>query len=303
MAEALGLAHTRPGKLMSVGTCPIDYREINCRISRLKEIRLLPRAVQRMLEILSGEIVSANDLENFIKYDQALSAKILSLANSAYYGFRGEVETLPRAVMVIGFHRARSICLYMLLMELCSEEQTLKVSLREELWKHSFATAKIAAQIAAHRPWISKEHAYVLGLIHDLGRTIMATDFMEHFQTIRNLATVHKMPFWCAELQYGLTHMQIGKCAAIKWAFPEMFQRVIEFHHTPEKSPSFVPEVTMIALADILANSNGYPELVHDELALSYCSDLYIPEEEWEGHLDGLGRIWVETDQLWTLLG
>lgn len=288
---------------MSVGNCPIDYKEINHRISGLKEIRPLPTAVQRMLEILSGEIVSATDLECFIKYDQALSAKILRLANSAYYGFRGKVETLSRAIMIVGFHRVRSICLYMLLMELCADNQTLNVSQREELWKHSFATAKIAAKIAARRPWMTKEHAYVLGLFHDLGRTIMAGNFKEHYQSIRELATARKMPFWCAELQYGLTHTQIGKWTAIKWAFPEMFQRVIEFHHAPEKSPSFTAEVTMIALANILANSKAYPEFVHDPMTLAYCSDLYIPEEEWEGYQDGLEKIWVETDQLWKLLG
>lgn len=288
---------------MSVGNCPIDYREINHRIAQLKEIRPLPPAVQRMLEILSGEIVSASDLECFIKYDQALSAKLLRLANSAYYGFRGKVETLSRAIMIVGFQRVRSICLYMLLMELCADNQTMALVQRETLWKHSFVTAKIAAKIAMQRPWISKEQAYVLGLFHDLGRTIMAGNFKEHYHSIQNLARSRKVPIWCAELQYGLTHTQVGKWTAIKWAFPEMFQRVIEFHHEPEKSPSFAPEVTMIALANILANSKDYPEYVHDETTLAYCNDLYISEDEWEGYQEGLDKIWVETDQLWKLLG
>lgn len=288
---------------MSLADCPIDQKEINYKISQAKEIRPLPSAVQRMLEILHGEIVSANELESFIKYDQALSAKILRIANSAYYGFRGKIETLSRAIMLVGFHRVRSICLNTLFMELFANAQELHPSQREKLWKHSFATAKVAAQIALHRPWISKEHAYVLGLFHDLGRTIMATNFAEHYQSIQSLSRAGKLPLWCAELQYGLTHTQIGKWTAIKWALPEMFLRVIEFHHTPEESPSLTPEVTMITLANILAHSKEYPQFVEDELTLSYCNDLYISEEEWEGYRDGLDDVWEEMEQLWKLLG
>ncbi len=130
----------------------------------------------------------------------------------------------------------------------------------------------------------------------------MAYSLTEHFRAIWDLAELRGVSPWIIELQYGLTHTTIGRWIAAKWALPEVFGRVMEFHHQPERSPSFGPEVRLIALADILAHSDRLPSLLEDPQTLAICRDLFITEEEWEECREALPEIRVQVDQLWNLL-
>lgn len=280
----------------------LDHRDIQHRVSQLDDLPPLPRALQRLIEIIQDEIASARELESLVKYDQGLSARLLRIANSAYYGLRSEVTTLSRAIMTIGYFKVRSLCLSALLIEFFSNSRSLSSALKESFWKHSFATGRIASEIAKKRSWVNEEQAYILGLLHDLGRIVMAIHFNSHYQIIRNLAESRTIPMWCAEIQCGLTHTQIGKWVAVKWAFPEIFQMVMEFHHAPQLSDSFGPEVKLIHLADLLSHSEESDELPIDEFTLSVCRELFITEDEWSELQEQLSIIWPEVDQLWNLL-
>ncbi len=268
----------------------------------MRDFPMLTGAVQRLLEIIHGEIESERELETLILYDQVLAARILRVANSVFYGSRGGIGTISRAMLQIGIQEVKSICLCYLLMQLCADDRRLEEAERERLWKHAFATAKMASAIARRRPWISGEKAYVYGLLHDFGRVAMAYSLTEHFRAIWDLAELRGVSPWIIELQYGLTHTTIGRWIAAKWALPEVFGRVMEFHHQPERSPSFGPEVRLIALADILAHSDRLPSLLEDPQTLAICRDLFITEEEWEECREALPEIRVQVDQLWNLL-
>jgi len=224
------------------------------------------------------------------------------VANSTYYGMRGNVPTLTKAMILIGFEQVKSLCLCALLMDMCSTQDSIEPEERERLWKHSFATARVASEMARTRPWVSPEKAYILALFHDLGRVAMAFSLQDHYRAIWGLSRNGKIPLWYAELQYGLTHTVVGKWLATRWNLPEVFQMVMEFHHFPEKSPAFKAEVKLVALANILVNSRENPELLDDEITSVYRKDLFIPETEWEACRKRLQDIWAEVDQLWTLL-
>jgi putative nucleotidyltransferase with HDIG domain len=279
----------------------LDEQEVRYQVSRIKELPPLPQSLKRLVEILYEEVETSDELESIILYDQSLTAKVMNIANSTYYGSRGKVRSISRAIVVIGYDQVKSICLCMLLMQLLSGD-TLRSSEREKLWKHSFATSKIAARMTAKRPWLSSEEAAVLGLLHDLGRLAMAVYFKDRYKSIDDLATARKVPHWCVEAQFGLTHTQLGKYLAVRWAFPKLFENVIEFHHAPDGSASFRAETRLIYLANVLSNAQEYPELLTDEATLSYCRDLNISEDEWQEHQDGLERLWGDVDQLWNLL-
>jgi len=254
------------------------------------------------VEIIHDEVASPEELESLIRYDQGLTARILRVANSTYYGMRGSVPTLSKAMIVMGFEQVKSLCLCALLMDMCSHQDTIEPGERERLWKHSFATARVAGEMARARPWVSPEKAYILAFFHDLGRVAMAFSLQDHYQTIWKLARGRKMSLWSAELQYGLTHTLVGKWLATRWNLPEVFQMVMEFHHYPEKSPLFKAEVKLVALADALVNSREDPDLLDDEMISNYRKDLFIPESEWDSCRRRLQDIWPEVDLLWSLL-
>lgn len=277
-------------------------QEIRYRVSQIAKLPPLIGALQRLWEILHSETSSAGELERMILYDQALSARILQMANSSFYGSRGNVHTIARAIMLLGFDQVKSICLCLVLLKLFSDELVLLISQRERLWKHAFATALIAAEITQRRPWVDKELAYILGLLHDLGRVALAVHFNEYYRMVSSLAETRKIPPWFVEYENGLTHTEIGRWMCAKWALPETFKTVMEFHHQPHRTPSCRSEVTLVFLADVLANSREFPNYVDDPFTISCTSQLFLTEEDWEHCIERTKAIWSQVDTFWDLL-
>jgi HD-like signal output (HDOD) protein len=272
------------------------------RVTRIADLPPLAGALQQLLEVIYSEVASVKDLERIILYDQALAAKVLRLANSSFYGTRGKVHTVSQAIMLIGFEPVKSVCLCVLLMQLYSDAPALAPSQRERLWKHAFATARMASEIVQFKPWLSKELAYVLGLFHDLGRLTMAVHFGDYYQMVTDLAKTRKIPPWFVESECGITHTEIGGWMSVKWALPEVFTRVMAYHHQPHQSPSHRPEVTLIFLANVLANSEHYSEYVNDQFTVSCSRQLCLTEEDWEQCIERSSAIWPQVDAFWALL-
>lgn len=282
---------------------PLDDKEVRYQISQIKELPSLSHSMRRLIEIMQSEIGNPGEIERIVRHDPSLVAKVLVVANSSYYGFRRQINSISKAITVVGADQVKTICICTLLMGLLSNGDLIDPALREMLWKHAFACSRIGAEITKNRPWISTDEAAALGLLHDLGWIVMATCFNEHFTVIFETAARHKVPAWFVERQYGLVHSELGKCLASRWALPEVFRAVIEFHHFPDKSSSFKTEVRLMHLVDVLSHSREYPGLVNEESTLSQCRELYISEEEWEEYQESLESIWPEVDQLWDLLG
>ncbi|MGA2226568.1 MAG: HDOD domain-containing protein, partial [Syntrophobacteraceae bacterium] len=279
-----------------MASIPLDENEIRYQIAQIEELPALPQAIKRLIEIIHSEIDTPGELESIIGYDPSLAAKVVMVGNTSYYGYRGRVKTLSKAISIIGANQVKSICIFTLLMNLLSNGRVISPAHREMLWKHSFATSKIAAEITKKRPWMNEDEAAVLGLIHDLGWIVMAMYFNEQFVAIFESAARKNIPPWCVEMQYGLSHTLLGKYLATRWVFPESFKAVMEFHHSPEMSQSFKTEVRLMHLVNVLSHSHEYPELVNDEFTLSHCRELYICEDEWQEIQESVQNTWSEVD-------
>jgi HD-like signal output (HDOD) protein len=276
-------------------------KKVRSMIAQAKSLPPMPKAALRLMQFIQDGDASVDEFVSTILHDQALSAKLLRVANSAYYGLCGKVSTLSRAVMAIGLGEVRNICLCAILMEHFSNHGVDEKD-QKKLWEHALATARFAHTIAQQRPWVYKEEAYLLGLLHDFGRLVILFYFNEHYRRIQELATLVKIPFFMAEWQYGITHTQVGKWLARKWHFPKVYENVLEYHHFPWKSPTFPKETKLIYLADILSNYPEYPEFAASEATLQCCKELYIPEDEWHGHCDRVASVWEQVDSLWRML-
>lgn len=279
-----------------------DKQEIRLRVSRISNLPPLMGALQRLLAIIHGQTTSVKELERIILYDQSLSARILQVANSSFYCSRGSVPTVARAILLLGFDQVKSICLCLILMRLYADDMVLSAVQREKLWKHAYATARIASEIARLRPWIDKESAYILGLLHDLGRVALAICFNEYYQMISSLAETRKAPPWFAEYESGLTHTEIGRWMCVKWGLPETFECVMAHHHQPHRSPSHKSEVALVHLADVLANSQQFPDYIHDPCTLSCTRQLCLTDEDWDHCIQYTSLLWPQVDAFWALL-
>jgi HD-like signal output (HDOD) protein len=278
-----------------------EDRQRRAKVLQLKTLPPIPKTLLRVVEICQDDKAPLSDLEAIIMGDQALSAKILRLANAAYYGACGKVGSLSRGFVTLGFQEVRNICLCSLLMEYFTSNKVDQES-QKQLWQHSFATARMARQLAKHRPWMNQEEAYLVGLLHDIGRVVMLIHFHDDYAMIHQLAEDLKIPYYLAEWHYGITHTRIGRWLAIKWHFPVLFQQVLEYHHVPWQCTSFHKETKLIYLANVLAHYRSYPEYATVEPTKFCCKELYIPEEEWLGYCEQMESVWREVDLFWQML-
>jgi HD-like signal output (HDOD) protein len=281
----------------------LDDKEILYRFSKLRELPPLPTSLKRLIEIIHFQVDEAGELESIIAYDPCLSAKILAVSNSTYFGQRNHVRTIANAITIMGVAQVKSICIYTLLLGLFSSGSIMSAVHRERLWKHAFACSRIIVEINKKRPWINGDQAGLMGLFHDMGWIVMAAYLSEHFFEITKIAGRENIPPWCVEVRYGLDHGKLGGYLARKWALPEEYRAVMEFHHAPRSSVSFKPEVGLVYLANVLSHSLQYPELANAESTLLQCRNLCISENEWNEYLERAEEIRPEVERLWNLLG
>lgn len=266
----------------------------------------LPFSLLKLLEIIRDENASEADIEEVLRHDEALSAKILQMSNSAYYGMRGSVCTLGRAIMTMGIREVKSLCLCFLILNQLPSGSPAFSRERMTLWKHSLAVALLANRICARRPWVNTEKAFALGLLHDLGLLVLMSHLPDTFEDIRQIAEANKVGFLQAELLHGLTHSRVGGWLAVKWGLPEDYRLVMKHHHAPEESPALGPIVKLIHLADALsrapADTGGSNRTDVQRMVAGVCADLVISNEELEQLLSGLDTIRKDVDRLWSLL-
>jgi putative nucleotidyltransferase with HDIG domain len=276
-------------------------RQFRAKVLRTRCLPPIPQTLLLLLEAIQNEASSASEVENTILRDQALTAKVMRVANSAYYGRCGKVSTVSRAVATIGLNEVRNICLCALLMEHFHAGMAIQRE-QESLWLHSFAAAGIARAMVQWRPWISNEEAYVLGLLHDIGRMVLMIHFPEDYQQIVAMAQDQSVSYYLAEVRYGMPHTHVGKWLAIKWHLPEVYQKVIEYHHQPLDAPESQKEVKLVFLANILAHSETHDAPRDDNIIRECCSSLYISVEEWQCFRERSETIRDEACKLWNIL-
>jgi HD-like signal output (HDOD) protein len=281
---------------------PIDEDSgLRAKILQTKCLPPIPDALIKLLEIIQNDEASTGELESVILQDQALAAKVLRVANSAYYGFCGRIITISRAIVTIGYHEVQNLSLCALLLEQFLDKKADQDAQRL-LWQHAFTTAKLARGIAQQRPWMNRDEAYIVGLLHDLGRMVLMVHSSEEYHRIEALRVERNIPTYLAEKELGITHTKVGKWLAIKWHLPDLYHNVMEFHHDPSDSQGSQKETTLIYLADILAHFAESPERTIDEDIREACEQLYIRENQWQGYCDQALTVWEESNALWGVL-
>lgn len=262
----------------------------------------LPFSLLKILDIIRDENTSESDIEEVVRHDEALSAKVLQIANSAYYGMRGSVCTLSRAIMTMGVREVKSLCLCFLILNQLPKGPAELSRQRVSLWKHSLTTALLSSKICVQRPWINTEKAFALGLLHDLGLLVLMSHLPECFERIRSISELNRVGFLEAEAQYGLTHSQVGGWLAVKWGLPDDYRLVMKYHHQPGCSPSLLPIVKLIHLADLLSRHTPKSGVASRAEVADICVDLVIGDQEFQHLCGSLDAIRQDVDRLWGLL-
>lgn len=260
-----------------------QLQQIRARIARaIQELPALPNVVMRVLRETQNETISATHLEKLIGTDQAIASKALRIVNSAYYGMSKQVDTLSQAVVILGIQQLRNLVLSLSAMSMIKAQTPAQREMHRKFWTHSLATAIGAQQLTRHKRLnvTEQEFSYVAGLLHDVGRLFLFTNFTETYLEIERLVeSGHTLRN--AEIEaLGLTHAQVGQVLAHVWKFPERLSEVMVNHEGPFNADSC--QVTMaVHAAHVLALQPGNATEAPEGLDPYVAEWLALTQEDW----------------------
>lgn len=213
----------------------------------------MPATAAKLLPLLKDQDTGAGEIEDILRYDPGLTANILKLTNSAYFGIPSRVSSIRQAVMLLGWKRLIQLVMTMCMSALMNKPIPGYDLPRGELWRHSI-TVSIAAEILVKFLKIAEaEEVFTAALLHDVGKLILGGYVQEDLQTIDDM--VNKgISFEVAEyIVLGTDHAQVGGRILKNWAFPVELVNAVHWHHNPESCE------TQCVLSDIvhMANSLG----------------------------------------------
>jgi putative nucleotidyltransferase with HDIG domain len=234
--------------MSSVQAAPETVLNLSALIAKVKDLPPLPSVVMRAMEMSQDPNVSIRNLQQVISQDQALSAKMLRIVNSAMYALRREVSTVSHAVSVLGLDTVKSVIMAASVERVFSTAKDLGTKLMSE---HSWGTALAARSIARRVRYENPEEALICGLMHDIGKPVMLQNFAAQYREIISEVYGGNSSFHQMELlAFGFSHAHVGSLLARKWNFPPQLAEAVGYHHNPESAPSFRPLACIVNLAN-----------------------------------------------------
>ena len=227
----------------------MDIKEKILNIIRQKNTQLptLPVIVDNILNIARDERTSAKDLSEFIEKDQAITTKILRLANSAYYGLMKEVDSISRAIAIIGFNEVIGITIGMNVFSMFGKKDANNIFDMEKLWLHSITCATAARLIAVRKRIGEVDKLFLVGLLHDIGKVIFSKYLPEEYASIFQQAKDSEAPLYRLEKEaLGIDHAVLSGVLMKRWNFPENLLLPSHFHHNSISCPPFYQSFALI---------------------------------------------------------
>ncbi|HTQ53070.1 MAG TPA: HDOD domain-containing protein [Bryobacteraceae bacterium] len=221
----------------------------------LARIPAFPPIVLRLLDLLAREDVEIRELVALISSDPAFSAQILKVANSPLFGFRGQIDSLQSALVVLGLRRVRALC-----MTVATSNHMKAVLHIEELsrcWRHMLACALLTDELARSCAAF-EDRAYTAGLLHDVGRLGLLLAYPKEYTELLRHADRNALELLdCEKEVLGIDHCAAGRMLAEHWNLPPDFQMVAARHHDPQGNAQ-VDLLTLVHLGCRLADSLGF---------------------------------------------
>ncbi len=244
-------------------------------LKKIKELPPLPVVVNKLIRIMDNDRSSAEDVKEVLSSDQAMASKVLKLVNSSFYGLSGEVSTVSRAVVILGFAAIRNLAT-----GLGVAGAVAKVGNggpRQEFWEHAIAVASGCEVLARQTGYPDPEEAFIAGLLHDIGHLILAKALPAEFAACRALGPQDMLDNELKML--GMGHTKAGQTLLKHWKLPGRLQNAVRFHHNLKVATGGdEPLAALVALADVLACVQGstYERSPHQDefLALVRATDL-----------------------------
>lgn len=232
----------------------INGHPVKAVISSLDTLPALPELYHRLTEEIQKNDPDIKTISRIISMDIGMSAKLLKLVNSSFFGFYRHIGSLEQAVTLLGINIIRSLILSVHIFSLYDLSNVPGFSLKK-LWEHCLCTANLAQKLAVLEG-MSREYAedcYFAGLFHDIGKLVLASQLPEEYNTILVRIKDKGLSVRQAEnLVLGTSHSEVGGYLLGVWGFPDDIVEAVTFHHKPCLTQPGMRALTVTHAANVL---------------------------------------------------
>ncbi len=223
----------------------------------LRSLPPFPPVAMQVLGLLDNPEAPLQKVADLLRIDPALSAELLRVANSALYGFAGRIDTINRALVVLGAENVKRLALTVSLGKFSQgflRDQSLRVC-----WDHSLASAVVAEELASDCR-LAKDRAYTAGILHDVGRLALLACYPAEYGNLMAVAREQNFDqLECERELFDIDHCAAGQWLADHWNLPTPFAEAIARHHAPADAYPEPGELTpLVRAACQVADLFGY---------------------------------------------
>lgn len=215
----------------------------------------LPFFYERLNEAINHPRSSIDDIARIITEDQGLTVRLLKLANSPMFGYYSRVDSITKAVTIIGTQQLRDLALAASVMGIFRgiPEELLNMT---SFWRHSIACGMIARGLATYRREINVERFFVAGMLHDVGQLVLCTSIPEVVREMLEASRDRQSLHYVTERErLGFDHAAVGSALLRKWKIPPVIGEPVACHHAPAAAEQFPLEAALIHVADIICQA------------------------------------------------
>ena len=226
-------------------------------MAKIESLPSMPAAGAKLLALLEEPEVSVHEIEEILRYDPGLTANVLKLANSAYFGIPARIGSVKQAIVLLGLKRLIQLIVASCVGAVLHKSIPGYNMPSGDLWRQSIAVSIAAEALVKDKKNLDVEDYFTPALLHDVGKLVLGGFVKEDLKAIENI-TNKGIPFVVAEnMILGTDHAEIGAKILEAWSFPPDIVKAVRWHHDPEASDESNMQIDVVHLANILCQSNA----------------------------------------------
>jgi HD-like signal output (HDOD) protein len=252
------------------------------KLESIRDLPTIPIVISEVLAAIDNPNTSAAHLAELIEKDQALTARVLRIANSPFYGYSRAISTIDLAIVIMGLNTLKEIVLSLIIKRFFSKI-TANMFDAKQFWNYSVYCGAASKLLSRKLGYKITGEAFIAGLMHDIGFLVIIEYFKADFLKMSQIHLHAQLSHLEAEdLILGSTHAEIGAWIAERWNFPENIVEAIKNHHTHYQK--FKPE-------------NGIMSLVNDFNEVQHPLTAIVSLSEWFAEINGY-KTWLQSDDV-----
>lgn len=226
-------------------------------VAKVADLPVLPATAQKVMRLMSDPDVSIEKIKRIISTDPGLTARVLKIANSAFYGGHRNIQNLTQAILRLGLNSVRNT-----VVATSMKNVYKRFGLSEKLlWEQTLGSAIVASIIARHTRLADPEDAFIAGLLHDVGKVLLNNEYQEQFAMVMERIYNDSVTYQLAEKEvFDFSQREVGALVVRKWGFPESIEMLLRHFDNPNelsKDRTLYNLVTIITLADRMCQKFG----------------------------------------------